>query len=147
MTDEEQLEANKNLVRRMNEAWSHADTDALDHIYHEDYEESTSGLEFVGLTALKDYHRNIHRACPDYTETTEILVAEGDRVAVKFISRGTITHGKFWVDPEGQSFEHSNTGIYEIEDGKLRRHIPDIDFYGLLTDLGAIEPYKGDVFE
>jgi predicted ester cyclase len=147
MTDEARLEANKELVRRMNLAWSQPDTSVLDEIYHEDYEEKSSGLEFLGLPALKEFHRKIHAACPGYTETTELLVAEGDRVAVKFISRGTITAGKYWVPPRGQSFEHSNTGIYEIEDGKLKRHTPDIDFYGLLTSLGAIEPYKGEIFE
>jgi predicted ester cyclase len=147
MSDEAQLEANKELVRRMNIAWSQPDASLLDEIYHEDYEEKSSGLEFVGLPALKEFHRNIHAACPGYTETTEMLVAEGNRVAVRFIARGTISVGKYWVPAKGQAFEHSNTGIYEIEDGKLRRFAPDIDFYGLLTSLGAIEEYQGEIFE
>lgn len=147
MSDQETLEANKDLVRRMNKAWSQPDTDALDEIYHEDYEEISSGLKFRGRGPLKEFHSQIHAAVPDYTETTDILVAEGDRVAVRFISRGTITGGKYFVQPDGQSFEYSNTGIYTVRDGRLQQFIPDIDLYGLLVGLGVIPDLGESIFD
>ena len=68
-------EENKAVVVRMHEALNHHDLAALD--------------EHPGMAGTREFLTRYFQACPDARATIQELVAEGEWVAVRMISRGT----------------------------------------------------------
>ena len=72
----------------------------------------------------------------------EVLDAfgEGDRVAVRLLTRGTHT-GEFMGRPStGRRFEIEAIHIFRMENGKLAEHWAKRDDVGLAKQLGVLEP-------
>jgi steroid delta-isomerase-like uncharacterized protein len=62
---------------------------------------------------------NMHGAHPDLRFAIDDLVAEGDRVTVRWTMRGTSTGPLFGQPPSGQPVEFSAIVIFRIADGRL----------------------------
>jgi steroid delta-isomerase-like uncharacterized protein len=58
-------------------------------------------------------------AFPDLSEEILDMVAEGDRVAVRYVERGTHTGDFLGVAPSGRSYEKRGIALYRIRDGRL----------------------------
>lgn len=76
-------------------------------------------------------------AFPDVNATIEEMIAEGNRVAVRWVDRGT--HKGTWrgVAPTGKQVELRGATIFNIEDGKIVAGMGEIDFMGLMRQLGV----------
>ena len=85
-------EENKNVVRReMEELFNHTgNLDVVDEIIAPNYVsyEPTSG-EVRGIEGAKQFAATYREAFPDLQNTIEDMVAEGDKVVVRFRGRGT----------------------------------------------------------
>ena len=133
-------EANKELVRRYQEAHNTNDLDALNAIVAADLiaHNLMPGLP-SGLEGGKLVHQMAVSAFPDFHATIEDLIAEGDKVAARMIFRGTHTGGEFMgIPPSGRSFAFSATAIFRIEGGKIVEHWGEEDALGWLQQLGAM---------
>ena len=133
-------EANKELVRRYQEAHNTNDLDALNAIVAADLiaHSLMPGLP-PGLEGGKLVHQMAVSAFPDFHATIEDLIAEGDKVAARMIFRGTHTGGEFMgIPPSGRAFAFSATAIFRIADGKIVEHWGDEDALGWLQQLGAM---------
>ncbi len=134
------IEANKELVRRYQEAHNTNDLDALNDIVAVDLiaHSLMPGLP-PGLEGGKLVHQMAVGAFPDFHATIEDLIAEGDKVAARMIFRGTHTGGEFMgIPPSGRSFAFSATAIFRIAGGKIVEHWGDEDALGWLQQLGAM---------
>jgi len=69
------------------------------------------GIEWVVTT--------LHRAHPDLRFVIDDMVAEADRVAVRWTLRGTNTGPMFGNAPSGEQVEQSAVVIFRIENGKI----------------------------
>jgi steroid delta-isomerase-like uncharacterized protein len=58
-------------------------------------------------------------AFPDLSEEVLDLVAEGDRVAARYVERGTHTGEFLGVAPSGRSYEKHGFALYRVNDGRL----------------------------
>lgn len=75
---------------------------------------------------------------PDFKLTVEDVVAEGDRVAVRWLFHGT-HQGEFQGIPAtGKPVTISAMEVNRIADGKVAEHGAMLDQLGLLQQLGAI---------
>lgn len=76
-------------------------------------------------------------AFPDVESTIEEMIAEGNSVAVRWVDRGT--HKGIWrgVAPTGKGVELRGATIFTIEDGKIVAGMGEIDFMGLMRQLGV----------
>jgi predicted ester cyclase len=86
-----ETEANKSIVRRYFETFNAGDLDQLDEIVSQDYRD---GLEAqaTGIDVIRSYLKSLKAGFPDMKWTIELLIAEGDRVAVMNSVSGTHQH-------------------------------------------------------
>jgi len=135
------LEKNKATVRRFIEEWNKRNLAALDELMAADYFDPS--LQVRGLEAYKQLLTMFLKGFPDWHETIEDIIAEGDKVWVRF--KGTATHtGEYrGLAPTGKKVTETGVLIWRIVDGKIVEKesavYDELDFF---KQLGVIE-YKG----
>jgi predicted ester cyclase len=77
-------------------------------------------------------------AFPDLQGTVEDMLAEGDRVAVRLIWRGTNTGSFNGMPPTNKYVSFGTTNIFRVLNGKIAENWPQVDMMGLMQQLGAI---------
>ncbi|MEJ1097126.1 MULTISPECIES: ester cyclase [unclassified Pseudoxanthomonas] len=75
---------------------------------------------------------------PDIQWSLEETIAEGDKVAARFIMRGTHKGPFFGVPATGKSIQVQAMNIYRLSDGKFVEERGQPDLLGLLQQIGAI---------
>jgi steroid delta-isomerase-like uncharacterized protein len=75
---------------------------------------------------------------PDIQWTLEEMVAEGDKVAARFIMRGTHQGTFFGVPPSGKKIAVQAMNFYRLSDGKFVEERGQPDMLGLLQQIGAV---------
>ncbi len=94
-----QLEANKNLVRRLfQDVFNGGDLEAATSLVHADYVQH-SPLAAPGISGLIAFVNDLRKAFLDLRMTIEDLVAEGDRVVARMTGEGT--HQSESIDHSG----------------------------------------------
>lgn len=135
--DRGQLEANKALVLRAHsEVWSGGDMAAADEIYAVEFVGHWTGRpDTHGREEFKAFVADARARFPDRNETVEQVVAEGDLVVTRFISRGTFegepSHGKEVIMPE--------IAIHRIVDGKIVEQWTVADILSMRQQLGTLD--------
>ncbi len=119
---------------------------AANKAFVEDYLEAISGKpkpveslqRFVGPedADLID-HINIHEAAfPSYELVGEDIIAEGDKVVVRFRVRGTHLGTYMGLAPTGRRIDAPGIIIYRIADGKIVEHWLQVDAMTVMQQLG-----------
>jgi steroid delta-isomerase-like uncharacterized protein len=75
---------------------------------------------------------------PDIQWTLEEMIAEGDKVAARFIMRGTHQGAFFGVPPTGKKIAVSAMNFYRLSDGQFVEERGQPDLLGLLQQIGAV---------
>jgi steroid delta-isomerase-like uncharacterized protein len=135
-------EGNKALVRReMEEIFNHTgNLDAAEEIFAPDYvsHEPTSG-ETRGIEGAKQFFATYCQAFPDLEHTIEDMVAEGDKVVVRF--RGRSTHQgdtEAFGPPTDKRMEITGITIKRLSEGKIVEAWTNFDALGMMQQLGMI---------
>ena len=76
-------------------------------------------------------------AFPDLELTTEDIVAEGDKVAIRNTWRGTHQGSFHGLPPTGKRVAFTGTDIIRFVDGRIAEQWADLDALGLMQQLGA----------
>ena len=132
---------NKDLVRRYVEnVLNQGDLAEADELVAPDavmYHAGAPG-PIRGLDAIKLFVSAFRASFPDLRSPLEDMVAEGDRVMVRFTWSGT-QHGDFQgIPPTGRKFTVTGSGLYRIQDGKIAEVWAEFDTLALLTQLGVM---------
>src|SRR5919112_2182121 len=116
-------EESKDIVRRGMEALftRDGDLDSLDGTYSEEYVgHAPPFADIVGLQAAKDFAMGYRQAFPDLKTTTEDLIAEGEKVVVRWTTSGTHQGETEAFGPAtGKWMEVTGITIQRFEDGKI----------------------------
>jgi steroid delta-isomerase-like uncharacterized protein len=113
------LEANQAVVRRYVEASNRADFDALRQIYAPDA--VVQGVLGKGsMDQVIGIWRELHAAF-GIQLIVEEMIAEADRVAVRYIERGTCNGLFRGHAPTGKSYELLALEWFEVREGKIQR--------------------------
>ncbi|TET69638.1 MAG: ester cyclase [Candidatus Aminicenantes bacterium] len=131
-------EQNKEIVNRMWEVWGKGDFEAFKELLAPDYAYylPSGSTKPRSREEVIEIGKMLHNAFPDITFSIEELIAEGDRVIVRFIVTGT-HEGEFQGIPAtGNKYEHSGISISRIENGKVVEQRKEIDELGLMQQLG-----------
>ncbi len=75
---------------------------------------------------------------PDIQWTLEETIAEDDRVAARFMMRGTHRGVFFGVPPTGKKIEVQAMNFYRLVGGQFVEERGQPDIFGLLQQIGAV---------
>ncbi|HXZ98241.1 MAG TPA: ParB/RepB/Spo0J family partition protein [Candidatus Acidoferrum sp.] len=133
----EQCEANKQLVKRFLEAINSRDFDAFDklctrdHVWHiyvwHTYSSTIAHTDMYGLESFKKAVAEWHLSNPDLELLVGDMIAERNRVAVRYTWKGP--------DSDNKILARSSISIYAIEDGKIAEEWLLDDEFRQLNDL------------
>ena len=127
--------------RFLNEVVSKGNWDAAGEVMAEDitvYHPSAPGGSLHGLEPVKQLFMAFRAGFPDLTIISEDVIAEDDRVAVRWRGVGTNTGEFFGAPPTGKTIDVGAVSIFTIHDGKIvEDHISE-DTLGMLKQLGVI---------
>ena len=94
-----------------------------------------------GPKAFRDYYAAIRSAVPDARYQVDDLIAEGDRVVVRWRMVGTHKGAVLGIAPTGRPIVLKGIAIYRVEGGKLMERWVVSDVYGALEDIQAPSPH------
>lgn len=126
------------VLRYYDEVLTAGHIDRLDELAVEEYEEhdplpgQTDGLE--GLRQRVQMLRSA--LAPHFS--IEDLIAEGDKVVVRWTNRGTHVGDFLGMPPTGRSFAIAGIDIHRLHDGKLAEHWHVVDLFALMQQLNPI---------
>lgn len=138
------LDANKAIVRRYYEdVLNGGKTELLDELAAPDYEEHDPlPGQRMGLDGLKDrVTMFLTGLSPHFT--IEDLIAEGQKVVVRWTNSGTHVGDFFGIPPTGKSFQIAGIDVHRLEGGKLAEHWHVVDVFAMLQQLAVLPPLGG----
>ena len=130
------LEENKALVRRWIDVYNTHNLDSFDEFIAPDYVDHTNKVDREGLRQLFIMAFN---AFPDWHETIEDIIAEGDKVWIRVNYSGTHTGDFMGIAPTGNKVTSTGVDIYRIVNGKLAEYWNVTDNMRFNTQLGLIK--------
>jgi steroid delta-isomerase-like uncharacterized protein len=135
-------EENKAVVRReMEELFNHTgNLDAVEEIIAPDYVsyEPTSG-ETQGIEGARQFAATFRQAFPDLQNTIEDMVAEEDKVVVRFRARGTHEgETEAFGPPTGKRIDITGITIKRVSEGQIAEAWTNFDALGMMQQLGLI---------
>ena len=138
------MEANKELARRVyEEVLNNRNVDLLDELVVPDYEEHDPlPGQRTGLEGLKDRVKILIDGL-DPQFTIEDVIAEGDKVVVRWTNSGTNVGDFLGIPATGRSFRTAGIDIYRVEDGKLAEHWHVVDQLAQMQQLGLLPSPEG----
>ena len=134
------LEVNKDLARQVSqEIWSRGHIALVDHIITPDYVRHASDGEFIGREALRQAVLGLRAAIPDWTETLQAILAEGDLVAYRWTAHGTY-RGQLpgLPPPADQPVVLEGQAMHRIVDGLVAETWSVFDLASMLVQVGAM---------
>jgi len=131
------LEENKDIIRSLYEADNKKDLILLDELISPDFFDPIFQLR--GPESYKQFETMFFKGFPDWYETIEDIIAEGDKVWVRFTGRGT--HRGEWrgLAPTGKKITFTGVQIGRIVNGKVVEKDSIIDLLDACKQLGVIE--------
>jgi predicted ester cyclase len=132
-------EANKTLYRRwFEEVVTGRDLALADELLAADY-----ALHFPGMPPMDgEGHKQLlgmfHAAFPDWRETVDAVVAEGDLVVIRVTGSGTHEGAFQGIPPTHRRVSATGVGIGRIVDGRIAETWAEYDALGMLQQLGAV---------
>ena len=143
-THADSLSDNKAIVLRSeNELWSKGNLAVADELYSPDFVcHFVVGPEWKGVEGIKNAVASHRTSFPDWQEKVEDIVAEGDRVVIRFTSTGT-QRGEFQgIAPTGRKVRIEEVAIFRLSHGKIVEQWGMPDLHGLLAQLTAANSEK-----
>ena len=136
-------EENKTLARRaIDEVWSKGNLAVAADVYGPKFvshQHSHPHLRDVrGVPALSEFVREFREAFPDFHDTIDDQVAEGDKVVTRFTSTGTHRGVLMGLQPTNKRATWMGIVIDRIEEGKIVEEWVSWDLFGMMQQLGAI---------
>ena len=139
-------EENKALMRRIyEEVFNQKNLVAIDDFIAPNFvNHSAAQLGMTGgdLEHVKQFVSMVMQVFPDLHYTVEDLVAEGDKVVARLTISGTQQGAFMGIPPTNKHATISDIEIFRITGGKAVETWVQVDFLGLLQQLGAIPPMR-----
>jgi steroid delta-isomerase-like uncharacterized protein len=131
----------KELVRRYSEEfWGGGDADAADELFSPDLVDHAPAIpeQSPGPQGEREALEAFRRAFPDLRVTTEDLIAEGDRVVLRWSARGTHEGELAGIPATGKQVTLKGIDILRIENGRIAERWAEYDNLGLMQQLGVV---------
>jgi len=112
-----------------------------DELYGTDWIGHFPGMPTLDADGHRQYSEVMRTAFPDLERKIEDMLADGDKVVVRWTARGTQT-GEFQGIPPSHKFATSSgITIFRIADGRIVEEWSESDLLGLLQQIDAIPAF------
>ncbi len=134
-------DANKVLVRRwFHDVLNQRDLDVAKQICAKDMIfRAWHWPELNGFEGLEQFLAVMQNSCPDFHYSIEEMLAEGDKVFVRWTFTGTHSGEIMGVAPTQKFVTVPGMATFRIVEGKIAEHFGYWDALGMLQWLSAIE--------
>lgn len=138
------MESNKEVARRFyEEAFNERHVGVLDELAVTDYEEHDPlPGQGTGLEGLKERVQMVIDGLDPHF-AIEDMIAEGEKVVVRWTNSGTNSGEFLGMPPTGRSFSIQGIDIYRLADGKLAEHWHVVDMLAQMQQLGYLPTPEG----
>ncbi len=128
---------NKDLAHSWNQIFE-GDFGVAEEIVAEDcvFHDGPPGL-LPGPDGVKEWAIMIRNGFPDIRVTEEQFIAEGDRVAGRFVAQATHGGEFMGVPATGNPVTFSGINIMRVAEGKIAEHWVNYDALGIMQQIGA----------
>jgi steroid delta-isomerase-like uncharacterized protein len=137
------LEANKNLVRRFIEISNATEWDRLNEIVVPDFQRhstATAGPPVRSLEAFVALQESFLATFPDQRVRLDNIIAEGDYVAIRAAYLGTQSGPMGDLPATGKSVDGPFIAFFRIDSGKIAELWVEWDNVAMLNQLGLLPP-------
>ncbi len=134
-------EANKEIIRRYQDAYNTNNLDVLDELLAPDWK--TNGwIEGVpqSIESAKELYRGVLEAFPDIQWMTLDLLADGDWVVQRTLMRGTFKSELAGLQPTGEVVECGGVSMWRVVNGKIVEQWAYADDAGFWSQVGIDVP-------
>jgi steroid delta-isomerase-like uncharacterized protein len=134
-------EQNKAIVSAMIHAINIRDFEAVEALVADDVRRHSSATPGVVVENRDQFIAFLHQdlsVCPDAEQQINLMLAEGDRVAVHATYRGTQSGPMGPYPPSGKRVELPFIGILRVADGKIAEIWVEWDNLHVLSQLGHL---------
>lgn len=132
-----QCDRNKEVVREVFAAIDNGRLDKLEELLSDDFTAKTPGLDQTLRKAEVFQIIKTHYASfPDWTHSIEVMVAEGNNVAVKITQQGTQKAQYEGIPPTGKKVTNPAMHLITIVNGKVKDWWVLEDNLGFMQQLG-----------
>jgi steroid delta-isomerase-like uncharacterized protein len=133
-------EENKAVVRRLLDVWEQGNIDLIDELLAPDYVNHSPATpeQPTGPEGLKGVVSMFRSAIPDLKMVVEDMIAEGDKVVLRYALEGTHEGELFGIPPTGKQLSVKGIAVERVSDGKIREHWRVTDELGMMQQLGVI---------
>ena len=134
-------DANKAALGRfLDEAFNKGNLAAIDELVADNFVDHSPPPSISGDKAgLKQTVEMFRSAFPDLTVTVEDMIAEGEMLAVRVISRGTHRGQLMGVAPTGRAVAINEQHFVRFATGKAVEHWGVEDNLGMMQQLGVVQ--------
>jgi steroid delta-isomerase-like uncharacterized protein len=138
-------ETNKAISRRaIEECFNQGNLAAVDEVFSADFVDNAAppGLP-AGPEGFKQLVTMYRTAFPDVQINIEDIVAEGDRVALRWTAKGTHLGELMGIPATGKPVTVTGIDIDRIAGGKIAEHWGAFDQLGMMQQIGVV-PTPGE---
>jgi predicted ester cyclase len=108
----------RSVLERLHHLWSTGDLSLIPEIYAADFvAHFPAGWEIRGHSGVREVIESARNAFPDWTETIEDIIVEGDKAVSRYVSTGV--HKGFFRGqaPTGERIVVDEVSIFRFEGG------------------------------
>lgn len=136
------VEANKALVRQfLEEVWNKGNMAKIDEYLSPDFVYHTIPFGLPSsLEGYKQHHNMLWAAHSNIHTSIEDMIAEGDKVVMRFRWVGTHTGEFLGIPPTGKQITNTGIIIYRLAGGKIVDQWDEKDLLGVMQQLGIVPP-------
>jgi steroid delta-isomerase-like uncharacterized protein len=140
-------EQNKALIRRGYEGMNKANIEILKELFAPNlaYYNPSGSVKPLSKEEAIEFYKMLNRAWPDLNFGIQDIIAKGDMVIVRLITKGTHTGDFQGIPATGIRGESSVIFISRIQDGKIVEEWVESDMLGVMMQLGMeLKPKEGE---
>jgi steroid delta-isomerase-like uncharacterized protein len=134
------IEENKALVRRWNESLNTGNAGIWDELGATGYVFHGADRDY-GVQEMKRWMTAYRQAFSDIRLTVEDMIAEGDRVAIRYSIRATHKGPYLGIAATGRIVTVTGMSAYRIKDGRIAEDWGVADSLSQLQQLGAVPAF------
>jgi len=133
------IETNKAIVRRFfDQIMNNQRHDLLEEFLDDSTEFYGPGPSIIGLPALRAWFAMFAAAFPDWHITIDDIIAEGDRVVLRYSANGTHLGEMQGIPATGKPYAQNAIVIYRLNNGKIVQGWVQTDMLSMMQQLGLL---------